>query len=211
MMNKLMKKLAVVLTVATMAVAGGAAASANDGLGINQMECTSVMDAEYTVTIGQYGANVREAPSTDCSAIGYLNPGTKLEVSGNVYQNGKVTEWVRVWYGTGAGYVNECTFDYNAGSAYKASSNESTLQGYMDNHYASAAENESHMKGCYATVRVDNNYLALRSAPAYAAENEIEQLNNGELVQIVGDTCGSYIYVCSNSGTFGWVNAGFLH
>ena len=74
-----------------------------------------------------------------------------------------------------------------------------------------AAEEQSHITRGFATVRVDSGYLALRSAPAYAYENEIAHLYTGDKVQYAGDACGSYVTVYTESGQFGWVNENYLH
>lgn len=61
------------------------------------------------------------------------------------------------------------------------------------------------------TVRVETGYLALRTAKAYDAANEIGKLYTGDTVQIDDDSDPAYWYVYSPKlGKFGYVNKDYL-
>ncbi len=75
--------------------------------------------------------------------------------------------------------------------------------------------------GEYKTVRVEKNYLALRSDPSYKYENEIGKLYTGDKVKVCGNGAFSphdfgggyteYIWVYAPTlNKSGWVNANFL-
>lgn len=62
-----------------------------------------------------------------------------------------------------------------------------------------------------ATVKVDSGYLALRTAKAYAYENEIGSLYTGETVQIQDTSDSTYWWVYAPSlGKYGYVNKNYL-
>ena len=61
-------------------------------------------------------------------------------------------------------------------------------------------------------VKVDNGYLALRSAPAYDSKNEIGALYTGDIVNVVDTTSNPtywQVQTSKYSGT-GWVNKNYL-
>ena len=61
------------------------------------------------------------------------------------------------------------------------------------------------------TVKVDKNYLALRSAPAYDASNEIEKLYTGDKIAVINKDDDQYWYVYSPKfGKCGYVNKDYL-
>lgn len=63
----------------------------------------------------------------------------------------------------------------------------------------------------YMYVTGVDYYLALRSEKAYSASNEIGKLYNGEAVQVLNDTTGTYWYVYAPSlGMYGYVNSDYL-
>ena len=60
-------------------------------------------------------------------------------------------------------------------------------------------------------VRVDRNYLALRTAPAFERSNEIGQLYTGDIVTVKEKRAGSYWWVYSSKyGREGYVNKDYL-
>ena len=62
-----------------------------------------------------------------------------------------------------------------------------------------------------ATVKVDSGYLALRTAKAFAYENEIGSLYTGETVQIQDTSDSTYWWVYAPSlGKYGYVNKNYL-
>lgn len=212
MMNKLMKKIALALTVATMTLTSAASVSAAYGKGIESSPTAHVVEKDYSVTVGQYGANIRAAATTDSNILYYLEPGTEVQISGLIYNNGKASDWYVVQITNGKrGYINEVTFDYMAGAAATSKTAEATLKEYMDTNFEKDAKFTAHDVNSNKTVYVESGYLALRSYPSYEYSNEIEPLYNGETVEILGGTSGSYVYVCAESGNYGWVNAGFLY
>lgn len=61
------------------------------------------------------------------------------------------------------------------------------------------------------TVKVDSGYLALRTAKAYDASNEIGKLYTGETVQVLDSTDDQYWYVYAEKyGRYGYVNCDYL-
>ena len=169
MMNKLMKKIAVALTVATMTLTATSA----------------IASANYTDYVAnEIGVNVRQSASASSARLGGLYKGDAVDVVA-VLGNG----WTQINYGGGRAYVVSDCLSYTK----------------------PAAENKSHITRGFGTVRVDSGYLALRSEPAYAYENEIAHLYTGDKVQYAGDACGSYVTVYTESGKFGWVNENYLH
>ena len=78
--------------------------------------------------------------------------------------------------------------------------------GYVNKDYLREA---SHSYGDYK-VKVDKNYLALRSAPAYDASNEIGKLYTGDVVT-VQEKRGQYWWVYAPTlGKEGYVNSDYL-
>lgn len=60
------------------------------------------------------------------------------------------------------------------------------------------------------TVKVESGYLALRSAPAYDAANEIEELYTGDNFYVMFEYNSTYVYGYSESGKEGYVNKNYL-
>lgn len=61
------------------------------------------------------------------------------------------------------------------------------------------------------TVKVDSGYLALRTAKAYDASNEIGKLYTGETVQVLDTSDSQYWYVYSSKyNAYGYVNCDYL-
>ena len=179
MMNKLMKKIAVALTVATMTLTATSA----------------IASANYTEYVAnEIGVNVRQSASASSARLGGLYKGDAVDVVADL-GNG----WSQINYRGGRAYVVSDCLSYTKPAAS------------TDNHYAPAAEKQSHTLRGFGTVCVDSGYLALRSEPAYAYENEIAHLYTGDKVQYAGDACGSYVTVYTESGQFGWVNENYLH
>lgn len=62
------------------------------------------------------------------------------------------------------------------------------------------------------TVSVSKGYLALRSAKAYDAANEIGELYTGDTVQVTDTSDSTYWYVYSPKlGKSGYVNKDYLY
>lgn len=61
-------------------------------------------------------------------------------------------------------------------------------------------------------VKVDKNYLALRTAPAYDWYNEIGKLYTGDTVTLYDTSNGQYWWVYSPKyDTYGYVNKGYIY
>ena len=62
------------------------------------------------------------------------------------------------------------------------------------------------------SVKVDKGYLALRTAPAYNASNEIGELYTGDIVETVDTTSNSKYWKVESPkyGKTGWVNKNYL-
>lgn len=60
------------------------------------------------------------------------------------------------------------------------------------------------------TVKVETGYLAVRSAPAYNASNELEALYTGDTFYVMYDYDSTYAYGYSQSGKEGYVNKNYL-
>ena len=179
-----MKKVAIAFVAATMAIAGSAmVASAN----------------ETRYVANDIGVNVRQSATADSARLGGLYRGDAVDVVAEL-GNG----WTQINYGGGRAYViSDCL-------SYTKPAKSKSYQEYMDNNYSSATDKQSHILRGFGTVCVDNGYLALRSEPAYAYENEIAHLYTGDKIQYAGDACGSYVTVYTESGQFGWVNENYL-
>ena len=79
-------------------------------------------------------------------------------------------------------------------------------EGYVNNDYLITVASY----GDY-TVKVDKNYLALRSAPAYDESNEIGELYTGDVVTVKGMPDGDYWWVYSPKyDECGYVNKDYL-
>lgn len=91
--------------------------------------------------------------------------------------------------------------------------------GYVDRRYLvsdstytySYATSTSY--SCYPTktVKVEKNYLALRTAKAYDSSNEIGQLYSGDTVNVIDSSDAAYWWVYSSKlGKEGYVNKNYL-
>ena len=95
MMNKMIKKVAIVIAAATMTLTGTAmAVSANDGMGIEAVTPGVTVQDMNTVkyVAASAGANVRTAPSTSAHTVNTLGMNTRVQVTG-MTSNG----WYQVW------------------------------------------------------------------------------------------------------------------
>ncbi len=192
MMNKLMKKLAVALTAATMTItATGIATYANDGMGINTMD-VSVNECSGVRYITSSTANVRTAPSTDYRILDTLNYGDAITVDGYT-SNG----WYRietsdpVYGGLTCGYI----------------------YGGLVSTDAQQSDEEESSYSHVVTVSVPSGYLALRNSPNWTDDdsNVIEELYSGQKFTIT-EYHGQYVYGFSNStGRCGYVNADYVY
>ena len=84
--------------------------------------------------------------------------------------------------------------------------------GWVNKNYlvSNNGNNQGRYQGDYR-VKVDKNYLALRTAPAFERSNEIGQLYNGDTVQLINEGYGQYWWVYSPKyDREGYVNKGYL-
>lgn len=87
----------------------------------------------------------------------------------------------------------------------------SGMEGYADEDYLTFGNYYTYSLGTWY-VRVNSGYLALRSARAYDASNEIGELDTGDSVQVIDMTDGDYWYVYAPSlNKYGYVNSGYLY
>lgn len=87
--------------------------------------------------------------------------------------------------------------------------------GYTNANYltTSAGGGSSSKSSGYSTyyASVSKGYLALRNAQAYDSSNEIGKISNGEKVEVVDSSTGTYWYVYVPSlGQYGYVNSNYL-
>lgn len=82
--------------------------------------------------------------------------------------------------------------------------------GYVNRNYLAGAGSSS--SGSYTkTVKVQKNYLALRSAKGYNYSNEIGQLYTGDVVEVKDTSDATYWYVYAPKlGKSGYVNKNYL-
>lgn len=80
--------------------------------------------------------------------------------------------------------------------------------GWVNKNYLVGRTSQS--RGDYR-VKVDKNYLALRTAPAYERSNEIGELYTGDTVTLIRADAGQYWWVYSPKlGREGYVNKDYL-
>lgn len=86
------------------------------------------------------------------------------------------------------------------------------MWGYVNSDYLTSSGGGSPSTSTTTyTVKVDSGYLALRTAPAFDASNEIGALYTGDKVE-VSDSSGTYWWVYSPKyGAWGYVNGNYLH
>lgn len=85
--------------------------------------------------------------------------------------------------------------------------------GFVNKDYlvGGSVSNLSLSTGSLYSVKVDSGYLALRSAKAYDAANEIGELYTGDMVQVVDSSDTGYWYVYSpKHDRYGYVNKDYL-
>ncbi len=192
MMNKMMKKVAIAFTAATMMIAGATTASAN----------------ETKYVANEIGVNVRQSATADSARLGGLYKGDAVDVISE--NNG----WAKINYNGKTAYITNSVLsntkpdmrDYGyASGLYGNGKIWSNNAGTPD--YVKTAANQAH-KSQY-TVNV-NGYLALRSDPAFNYGNEIAQLHTGDVVNFK-ENYGTYwcVYVPS-IGQVGFVNSNYL-
>ncbi|MDO5337907.1 MAG: SH3 domain-containing protein [Eubacteriales bacterium] len=100
--------------------------------------------------------------------------------------------------------------DYSDSTYWYVYSSKYGKYGYVNKNYL-IAENTSASSGSAWTVSVDKGYLALRSAKAYDASNEIGELYTGDTVEVNDSSDSTYWYVYSPKyGKYGYVNKNYL-
>ncbi len=181
MMNKMMKKIAVALTVATMTIAA-----------------TGVSAHAYTQYVNNdIGLNVRVRPDQNSTRLGGLQSGDAVDVIRDA-GNG----WIAINYGGRVAYVRDCLSDY------RVSQNTQNTQNTQNNNTASAAQSYKslytvNVPSGYLALRntpcwTDND------------SNVIEEMYNGQNFTAV-EKNGQYWWGFSNStGVWGYVNSAYL-
>ena len=86
-----------------------------------------------------------------------------------------------------------------------------SLEGYVNKDYLLGGSTYTYSLGTW-TVSVPTGYLALRTAKAYDASNEIGKLYTGNTVQVIDASDDSYWYVYAPSlNLYGYVNENYLY
>ena len=113
MKNIAIKTLTAAIVAATITCAVPVLAFANDGSAMEQSNMT-IDQQDYTAYVSwSEGINVREAATKSSRALHQLACGDSVHVTGQVYENGSYTGWVRVdteddqYGGQCSGYVKE--------------------------------------------------------------------------------------------------------
>ena len=145
----------------------------------------AAINSTYTVKVDTGYLALRTAPAYDYSnEVGKLYTGDKVTVE----------EWL-------------------SGDYWWVYSSKYDRRGYVNKHYlvsGSASSSSSSDYGNY-NVKVDKNYLALRTAPAFERSNEIGELYTGDVVTVKEKPSGEYWYVYSSKyGRSGYVNKNYL-
>ncbi len=84
--------------------------------------------------------------------------------------------------------------------------------GYVNKDYLTPVTTSAPIYSSSYTVSVSSGYLALRSAKAFDASNEIGKLYNGDTVQVQDTSDSTYWYVYSPKlGQYGYVNKNYLY
>ena len=84
--------------------------------------------------------------------------------------------------------------------------------GYVNKNYLYASNSTPIAPSCTWTVNVSSGYLALRSAKAFDASNEIGRLYSGDTVEVSDSSDSTYWYVYSPKlGKYGYVNQNYLY
>ncbi len=85
------------------------------------------------------------------------------------------------------------------------------MEGYVNKDYLYGGSYYTYSLGTW-TVKVDTGYLALRTARAYDASNEIGKLYTGDIVNVIDTSDPVYWYVYSPSlDLYGYVNSEYLY
>ncbi len=180
-MKKRIKQLLAAAGLAVMTMVA-APALTHTGLGVMQAQAGET----YTVRVESGYLALRTAKAYDYNnEIGKLYTGESVDVQSK--------DAGQYWYVYAPslgkyGYVNK---DYLYAAATNVTADQYTVPAY--------------------TVNVDSGYLALRTAMAYDAANEIGKLYTGEKVLVTEVNSNTYWYVYAPSlGKFGYVNASYL-
>ena len=163
-----------------------------------------VFAASLSAFAGQFvqnDMNFRSGASTSSTIIGSVPAGAQVEVLGQ--SNG----FDLVSYNGVTGYIHSG----NLGDSYTA-----------PKQAAAPAKAQASTNGTWKTVYVNDGYLAIRTAPAFDYNNEINHtgLKTGDQVQITGNyvqgtglngTSATYVWVFAPKyGVSGYVNAAYL-
>lgn len=104
--------------------------------------------------------------------------------------------------------------DFGDGTYWWVYSSKLGMTGYVNRNYLvdSGSSYTSTPSYITKTVRVEKNYLALRTAKAYDSSNEIGELYTGDTVSVIDSSDGTYWWVYSAKlGQYGYVNRNYLY
>lgn len=103
--------------------------------------------------------------------------------------------------------------DSSDGTYWWVYSSKLGMTGYVNKNYLvdNGSSYTSTTSYVTKTVRVEKNYLALRTAKAYDSSNEIGELYTGDTVSVIDSSDGTYWWVYSAKlGKYGYVNSNYL-
>ena len=185
MVKRFLKKLAAAILIGTLAVTGTSAASvsANDG-GIDSLGVTTQEISRTMYVVGEAGANVRSAPSTDYRILAHYATGACIQVNGRTSNDWyRITTTDPVYGGTTYGYISG---------------------GLLSSSYAPS--------GKVYTVSV-NSFLSLRTGPS-SDYMELGRLTSGSTVKVTGSSENGFVpvtVVSAASGSTGTLTSGYVY
>ncbi len=183
MMNKLVKKAAVVIGAAMMSIMAVTAVSAN----------------ETKYVANDIGVNVRQSASAKSTRLGGLYQGDAVDVVEDM-GNG----WAKINFGGKTAYVVSDCLSYSKPAVKPANNTGKT------DAYGFLADSNQAVKRTYTVNVAPGTYLTLRNAPSSDASAEIGQLHSGEKVTVI-EGSGQFWTVESQSlGRVGYVNSNYL-
>lgn len=154
---------------------------------------------------------------------GYVNKNylvsTSSSPSGATYKVSVSSGYLALRTAKAYDYNNEIGSLYTGDTVTVTDSSDSTYwyvyspkydkYGYVNKNYLISTS--SSPSGTKMTVKVDSGYLALRTAKAYDASNEIGSLYTGDTVTVTDTSDSTYWYVYSSKyGKYGYVNKNYL-
>ena len=166
----------------------------------------------YAPTLGKYGYvnkdYLKGAAAPSSSSINYtvkVSSGYLALRTAKAYDS--ANEIGRLWTGDGVQVTD--TSDSQYWYVYAPTLGK---YGYVNKDYLVATSSAPSKSGTTYNVKVQEGYLALRTAKAYDSANEIGKLWTGETVQVIDTSDSQYWYVYAPTlGKYGYVNKDYLY